>query len=83
MEHDDTYRAALARAAQILGGAVALSRHLQVPMKDLTHWLAGDGVPSTGVFLRVIDVIIEDGSKPRFLPRAANDEIDAKAKRGA
>ena len=55
----DTYRAALVRAAQVLGGAVPLSHRLQVPMSDLTRWLAGDGRPSIGVFLRVIDVMLE------------------------
>jgi hypothetical protein len=59
----DTYRAALVRAAHILGGAVALSRRLQVPMSDLTRWLAGDGRPSIGVFLRVIDVMLEEERK--------------------
>jgi len=35
-------------------------------MKDLTHWLAGDGKPSIGIFLKVIDIILEeDGPLPR------------------
>ena len=59
----DTYRGALARAAQILGGVVPLSHRLQVPMSDLTRWLAGDGRPSIGVFLRVIDVMLEGDRK--------------------
>ena len=65
----DTYRAALARAAELVGGPAPLARRLQVPMEDLTRWLAGDGRPSMGTFMRVIDVLIEEGRKPRLTPR--------------
>ena len=68
MPPEDTYRAALVRAAELLGGARPLSDRLLVPMPDLTRWLAGDGKPTIGVFLKVIDVLIEEGRKPRFYP---------------
>ena len=61
-----TYRAALAHAAGLLGGARELSDRLQVPMSDLARWLAGQGKPSIGVFLRVIDILIEQGRKSRL-----------------
>jgi len=61
---EDTYRTALVRAAQLLGGARRLSDRLQVPMPELTRWLAGDGKPSIGTFLKVIDVLIEESGKP-------------------
>jgi len=64
----DTYRAALVRAAVLVGGAVPLSRRLQIPMPDLTRWLAGDGRPSMGTFLRVIDVLLEEQGRGRELP---------------
>jgi hypothetical protein len=70
---EDTYRAALVRAAVLLGGARALCDRLHVPMSDLTHWLAGDGKPSIGVFLKVIDIIIDEDTKPRRLD-ASNDD---------
>ena len=66
MESDDTYRATLVRAAELLGGARALCARLQVPMSDLTRWLAGDGKPSIGVFLRTVDILIQERDKPRF-----------------
>jgi DNA-binding response OmpR family regulator len=59
----DTYRAALVWAAELVGGAVALSKRLEVPMPVLTHWLAGDGQPPTLVFLAVVDVLIHEGRK--------------------
>jgi len=65
---EDTYRAALVRAAEILGGARRLSDRLQVPMPELTRWLAGHGKPSFGTFLKVIDVLIEEGRRPRLDP---------------
>jgi hypothetical protein len=68
MDPEDTYRAALVRAAELLGGARPLCERLQVPMPELTRWLAGDGKPTIGVFLKVIDVLIEEGHKPRFYP---------------
>jgi hypothetical protein len=73
MPPEDTYRAALVRAAELLGGARPLSDRLQVPMPDLTRWLAGDGKPTIGVFLKVIDVLIEEGRKPRFYPLHAEE----------
>ena len=70
---EDTYRAALVRAAELLGGARPLCDRLQVPMADLTRWLAGADQPSIGTFLKVIDImILEEGSKPRAQP-ASND----------
>jgi CheY-like chemotaxis protein len=58
-----TYRAALAHAAGVLGGVRELSDRLQVPMSDLTRWLAGQDKPSIGVFLRVIDILLEERNK--------------------
>jgi len=52
----------------MLGGARPLSDRLRVPMADLTRWLAGDGNPPIGVFLRVIDVLIEEERKPLLFP---------------
>lgn len=68
-----TYRAALARAAGLLGGARELSHRLQVPMPDLTRWLAGEGKPAIDVFLRVVDILIEEGRKAR--PALTSGEI--------
>jgi hypothetical protein len=63
----DTYRAALVRAAELLGGAATLSHRLHVPMAELTRWLAGDGKPSMGTFLRVVDIVLEESGKHRVL----------------
>jgi DNA-binding phage protein len=62
---DDTYRAALVRAAEALGGAAPLARRLQVPLEDLKRWLAGEAKPSLGTFLRVIDILLSDSRGDR------------------
>ena len=74
MKQEDTYRAALVHAAQLLGGARHLSHRLHVPMSTLIHWLAGNGHPSIGTFLKVIDIIIQESAKPRFGP-AVNESV--------
>jgi CheY-like chemotaxis protein len=58
-QQEHTYRAALARAAGLVGGARKLSDLLRVPMTDLTRWLAGEGRPTNDVFLRVVDILVE------------------------
>jgi hypothetical protein len=75
---DDTYRVALVKAAVLLGGARALSDRLRVPMPELTHWLAGDGKPPMGVFLRVVDILIEERDKPQFLPDPSSNDSSGK-----
>ncbi|HEV3007697.1 MAG TPA: hypothetical protein VGX52_01535 [Burkholderiales bacterium] len=62
---EETYRVALVRAAELLGGAVPLARRLQVPMPELTRWLSGDEKPSIGAFLKVIDILLEATNPPK------------------
>lgn len=64
---NDPYRLALARAADLLGGAAALSRRLQVPIEDLRRWLHGMSRPPRGIFLRVVDLVTEEKPEPRAL----------------
>lgn len=66
MSSRDTYRATLARAAQALGGAQALCKRLGIPVHEMTMWLEGKSTPPMHVFLRVIDILLDDSGKPRF-----------------
>ena len=72
----DTYRAAVARAAALAGGVKALSDRLHVPVADLMRWTKGESRPSKGVFLRIVDFIVETS---KATPRPPAPE---KAKRG-
>jgi len=42
----------------------ALSRRLRIPVVDLMRWIQGETKPPRGVFLRLVDFIIEEGKKP-------------------
>jgi len=48
---------ALERAAEIVGGKEALCDLLQVPVRSLEAWVAGDEAPPLGVFLKAVDLI--------------------------
>ena len=51
---------AMRRAAQVLGGVEALRSHLQVSMRDLSRWMAGEARPPDAVFLRVVDLLADE-----------------------
>jgi hypothetical protein len=50
---------ALHRAAAVIGGLLPLSRHLGVPDQNVREWMFDVGSPPNGVFLRVIDLLLE------------------------
>ena len=46
------------RAAEILGGSVALKRHLGVPMTRVSLWMHGNAPVPTDIFLRCVDIVL-------------------------
>ena len=54
----------LQRAAEILGGRDKLSRELRVPVKELDRWIAEEAEPPRGVFLRAVDIVLEETPAP-------------------
>jgi hypothetical protein len=46
------------RAAEILGGSVALKRHLGVPMTHVSVWMHGMVRVPTDIFLRCVDIVL-------------------------
>ena len=56
------YSRALRRAAEFLGGPDQLARVLRVPKDELDKWLTGDAKPPREVFLRVVDIILDEAS---------------------
>ena len=64
----DTYKAAVARAAELAGGVRALSLRLRIPVVDLMRWIQGEAKPPKGVFLRLVDFIVEEGRRPDLPP---------------
>ena len=68
-DSEDTYRVALAQAAENLGGPAPLAQRLQVSTAQLTRWLDGLDQPSIGTFLKVVDILAETSKQPRLTPR--------------
>ena len=72
------YSRALRKAADLLGGREKLSKILQVPCADIDRWIADEAKPPREVFLRVVDLILDEGApaadtgdKPEPPPRDA------------
>ena len=54
------YSRALGRAAELLGGREKLAKVLQVPAADLDSWIADRAKPPRDIFLRVVDLILDE-----------------------
>ena len=46
----------------MLGGREELARALQVPQAEVDRWILGEKKPPREVFLRVVDILIEDSA---------------------
>jgi hypothetical protein len=56
------YSRALQKAAELHGGRDALCKILQVPKADLDRWIADEAKPPRDIFLRVVDLILDETS---------------------
>jgi len=65
------YSRTLQKAAELLGGRKKLARVLRVPVNDLESWIADEAKPPLNVFLRVVDLIIDETG-----PAAESGESD-------
>jgi hypothetical protein len=67
--NETAHTKALRRAAEVLGGVRELRDYLRVPTEELSCWLSGAEAPPTGIFLRVVDLLVEDGeARNRLIP---------------
>ena len=80
----------LARAMEIVGGRIQLLARLGATEHALSFWLAGRAVIPLAVFLKVVDIVLEDDlarkaqdrrTRPR--PMAAANEDDPGASSAA
>ena len=62
MPANPLYARCVRRAAELVGGYEALSEHVEVSVRQLEAWGAGEGTPPTAVFLRIIDLILDPGA---------------------
>jgi hypothetical protein len=56
---------ALHRASAIVGGLLPLSRYLGVPDQAIREWMFDVGSPPNGLFLRVIELVLDEGATKR------------------
>lgn len=54
------YSRALLKAAELLGGRDQLARILQVPGAEIDRWIADEAKPPREMFLRVVDIILDE-----------------------
>lgn len=59
MDRRKFYIEALEDAADVVGGPLALSRAIGVPLPKLTGWLSGKETPPLKAFLAALDVMAE------------------------
>jgi hypothetical protein len=52
---------ALQRASEAIGGVQALARYLDVPSAEVRQWMFNVGTPPSRVFLRVVDLLLDEG----------------------
>ena len=57
---DPVYSKTFSKAAERLGGEKALARELRVPVADLHKWIAGGAKPPLSLFLKVIDLVLDE-----------------------
>ena len=67
---DPVYSKTFSKAAELLGGEKALARELRVPVGDLDKWIAGSAKPPLSIFLRVIDLVLDETSPQGGLSEA-------------
>ena len=58
------YSRTLQKAAELIGGYSKLSRHLRVPVAELQRWIEDRAAPPTAVFLRAVDLILDETPPP-------------------
>lgn len=58
------YSRTFQKAAELSGGVRKLARELRVPAADIEKWIAGAGEPPLPVFLKAIDLVLDETQPP-------------------
>jgi hypothetical protein len=58
------YSRTLQKAAELVGGHAKLCRRLHVPMDELQKWIDDRAVPPIAIFLRAVDLVIDETAPP-------------------
>lgn len=65
MSIDTVYTRTMRRALDALGGPAQLSEVLGVSASEIHGWANGHAIPPPGMFLKAIDLLMQDGWNPR------------------
>ena len=68
------YSRTFQKAAELSGGRKQLARQLRVPIADLEKWIAGASPPPLPIFLKAIDLVLDETSPPGGLSEPAEPE---------
>jgi hypothetical protein len=60
MSPNPLYAVCIQRAAQLLGGYDALGARLELSPKILRRWASGHGDAGETVFLRIVDILLDE-----------------------
>ena len=52
------------KAAELAGGQKQLAKRLRVPQAELQKWIAGGGEPPMAIFLKAVDLVLEETPYP-------------------
>jgi hypothetical protein len=58
------YSRTLQKAADSAGGQKKLARLLRVPLAELEKWIADKDEPPMAVFLKAVDLVLDDTTSP-------------------
>jgi hypothetical protein len=58
------YSRTLQKAVETAGSQKKLARLLRVPLVDLEKWIAGKDEPPMAVFLKAVDLVLDDTTSP-------------------
>lgn len=74
---NDVYLRSFARAAELLGGVDKLAEHLNVPQAHLRWWIKGLAKPPAHLFLRVVDLLMDQKLQRQDESRATPESSGA------
>jgi len=68
------YSRTFQKAAELCGGAKKLARQLRVPLADLEKWMAGAATPPMHIFLKAVDLVLDETQPPGGLSEPADPD---------
>lgn len=80
---NSVYSRTLQKAAELAGGRKHLARRLRVPLAELDKWIAGSGEPPKTIFLKAVDLVLDETSSGAgFEPEVDTPGRDCAASEG-